>query len=345
MVFGGSSGIGFSSAAMFVQECAERVVILGRNAQKGELAATVINQEASQAHCSNTTGQPVVTFIQANTVKRSELKAAFEQIKGSAHVVVNTAGIPGWTGIGLPDIPDDAWLGEEDAIHNNLYGVINVMTVALRHWNFTNCVTSLGQPSCPSPGFMPAIVNVASVQGLTPAPAMLMYGVSKAGIISATQTVAATYGANLRANVVAPGLVSTPLTWNQVRSYTMEKNGTAENAYPKLQFGFQCVDASGQVIVGDCKGGGTGYGCPCEDVKLEDPRIDAVFSGYPVVDPRKISSSVLFLASDEATAVNGETYVVGNALDDKPWSCPPLQGPPLPEGSCCAPSKPAAVRI
>ena len=99
---------------------------------------------------------------------------------------------------------------------------------------------------------------------------MLMYGASKAGIISATNTIAAAYGKSLRANVVAPGLISTPLTWNQVRSYTMQADGTANNTFPQLQFGFQCVQQNGSVLAdGDCKSGGTGWECPCPDIELE----------------------------------------------------------------------------
>ena len=119
----------------------------------------------------------------------------------------------------------------------------------------------------------------------------------------------------------------------------MEANGTATNAFPKLQFGFQCIDnTTGKVIQdGDCTMGGTGYKCPCPDLMLQDPRIDAVFKGYPIVDPRTIATSILFLASDEASAVkvNGETFVVGNSLDDtQAWGCASLVGPPLKQGSC-----------
>ena len=141
---------------------------------------------------------------------------------------------------------------------------------ALRYWNFTQCFAAIGQPACRAPGYRPSIVNVASVQGLTPSPGMLMYGASKAGIISATNTIAAAYGKSLRANVVAPGLISTPLTWNQVRSYTMQADGTANNTFPQLQFGFQCVQQNGSVLAdGDCKSGGTGWECPCPDIELE----------------------------------------------------------------------------
>ena len=74
----------------------------------------------------------------------------------------------------------------------------------------------------------------------------------------------------------------------------------------------------------------------------QDPRIEAVFKGYPIVDPREVATAILFLASDSkaATKINGETYVVGNSLESKAWGCPSLAGPPLKPGSCCADSSP-----
>ena len=117
-------------------------------------------------------------------------------------------------------------------------------------------------------------------------------------------------------------------------------NGTATNAYPHLQFGFQCVDnTTGKVIQnGTCASGATGYKCPCPDIRLEDPRVDAVIPpSFPLVDPRTIATSILFLSSDEAAAdkVNGETFVVGNSLDaTQAWGCGSLSGPPLKYGSC-----------
>eukprot|EP00941_MAST-03F_sp_MAST-3F-sp1_P000131 g131.t1 len=345
LVAGGTSGIGFASAAMFAQECAKSVYIVGQNRAKGEFAARAINEKVVRSHC-NTEGlrnntRPV-HFLRADLRNRKELRTeVFGKLKeeedGRLDVLVNSAGISGWVLIGLPDIPDDVFLGEQDAIYNNLYGSLFLMSEAMRFWGFTNCVSAIGQRACPKLGYTPSIVNLASEQGLTSDPAMLMYGASKAGIISATQSVSRSYSGSLRANVVAPGLISTPLTWNQVRSYTVE-NGKLNHTFPSLQTSFQC-SLDGQIVIsGDCIGGGKGSpGCACPDVQLDDERVELMFKSaglWPLVDPRKVAEAVLFLSSDEASDVNGETYVVDKGDS---WSCPALDGPPLKPNTCCTP--------
>lgn len=55
-----------------------------------------------------------------------------------------------------------------------------------------------------------AIVNVASIAGMRAAPAQGVYGMTKAAVISMTQTLAAELGSsNIRVNAIAPGLVET----------------------------------------------------------------------------------------------------------------------------------------
>jgi NAD(P)-dependent dehydrogenase (short-subunit alcohol dehydrogenase family) len=54
------------------------------------------------------------------------------------------------------------------------------------------------------------IINIASVAGLAAAPLQGVYGMTKAAIISMTQTLAAEVGAQgIRVNAIAPGLVET----------------------------------------------------------------------------------------------------------------------------------------
>ena len=164
------------------------------------------------------------------------------------------------------------------------------MTEALRLWKFDN--------GGKGPGYKPNIVNLASEQGLTPTPGYLMYGVSKAGIIAATQTVAASQPGLLRANVVAPGLVDTPLTWNQARGLVLQNGTLKPSPLGPVQFGFQCINKDGTKVIeqGDCPGtGGTGYTCPCPDVRRDDPRLKPMFAplGILPVDPRLVAASVL----------------------------------------------------
>jgi NAD(P)-dependent dehydrogenase (short-subunit alcohol dehydrogenase family) len=70
-----------------------------------------------------------------------------------------------------------------------------------------------------------AVVNVASVAGLSATPALAGYGAAKAALISLTKTAAAEWGhAGVRVNAVAPGWIKTAL--NEV----MWSNADAERA-------------------------------------------------------------------------------------------------------------------
>ncbi|MEQ8534351.1 MAG: glucose 1-dehydrogenase, partial [Imperialibacter sp.] len=55
-----------------------------------------------------------------------------------------------------------------------------------------------------------SIINISSIEGLSPEPFMGMYAVSKAALISLTKVFAREWGAaGIRANVICPGLIQT----------------------------------------------------------------------------------------------------------------------------------------
>lgn len=54
-----------------------------------------------------------------------------------------------------------------------------------------------------------AVVNVASVAGIRPAPGIALYGVSKAAVIDLTSSLAEELGPDIRVNAVAPAVVKT----------------------------------------------------------------------------------------------------------------------------------------
>src|SRR5690606_24269909 len=64
-----------------------------------------------------------------------------------------------------------------------------------------------------------AILNIASVLGLTGLPDSAPYSASKAAVIGLTRQMAADYGArSIRVNALAPGLIATPLTHERIHS-------------------------------------------------------------------------------------------------------------------------------
>jgi len=333
MVTGGTSGIGFATAAMLVQECTSITYIVGRNSAQGAVAAAIL-AKLSQAHCQPAR-VPLVHFIRADIRKRTEFRKALTNLT-HLHTLVNTAGIAGWADVGLADIP--SFLDEHDAVYNNLYGAMTVTAEALRFWGFKGCLPAAGRP-CTTPGYTPSIVHLSSEQGMTPCPGCATYSASKHGIVGMTTSTAGTYGVRaLRINTVLPGLVDTPLTWNQARPFVyFPGNRSLSPPRADVQSGWQCV-VDGKVIDGDCEEGGKGLGCPCEDVERDDPRLPLLFKAWwPPIDPRAVSAKVLDLA-EPSSNVSGRALIVerlpGQA--EASWACDEAASPPLYARACLA---------
>ena len=176
LVTGGSRGIGRAIAAELANAGAQVVVGYRSGAEEAVGVASEIGGKA----------------IQADVSDPDEAKRLVDDA-GEVDVLVNNAGV---TRDGLlVRMPDEDW---RKVLDTNLGGTFNTCRAASR-------------------GMMKrrsgAIVNISSVVGVHGNPGQTNYAASKAGIIGFTKALARELGSRgVRANVVAPGYISTRLT-------------------------------------------------------------------------------------------------------------------------------------
>jgi 3-oxoacyl-[acyl-carrier protein] reductase len=176
LVTGASRGIGKAIAAELAGAGATVVLGYRSGADEAEGVASKIGARAVRADVS-----------EAEDAKRLVEEA------GDIDILVNNAGV---TRDGLlARMPDEDW---RVVLDTNLGGTFNTCRAAAR-------------------GMMRrrsgAIVNVSSIVGLHGNPGQTNYSASKAGIIGFTKALARELGSRgVRANVVAPGYITTRLT-------------------------------------------------------------------------------------------------------------------------------------
>ena len=176
LVTGGSRGIGKAIAVELANAGATVVLGYRSGAEEAEAVASDIGGRAVQADVS-----------QVEDAQRLVEEA------GDVDILVNNAGI---TRDGLlARMPDEDW---RVVLETNLGGTFNTCRAVSR-----GMMRRRGG----------SIVNVSSIVGLHGNPGQTNYSASKAGIIGFTKALARELGSRgVRANVVAPGYISTRLT-------------------------------------------------------------------------------------------------------------------------------------
>ncbi len=191
IVTGGASGIGRATARLFAQEGA-RVAVLDRNEAGGQQTIEEIRANGG-----------VAIFRLADVSIAHEVEAAVKRAAeefGRLDVIFNGAGLSGrqWGDGPTADCTEEAW----DRVL-----AINLKSV------FLGCKYAIPEMLKGGGG---AIVNVSSVVGLVGGDADFAthaYAASKGGIISLTRSIAAYYAPQkIRANVICPGLIATPMS-------------------------------------------------------------------------------------------------------------------------------------
>jgi len=188
-IIGGTTGIGLSAALSFVRQGA-KVVVLGKDQETSMRAIEVLGKNAHVLTADAT---------QEGTAEQAIAKCLerFDGFDGLYHVA-------GGSGRRFGDGPlhELTLEGWEKTLQLNLTSVMLSNRAAVQQF--------LKQ------GTGGAIVNLSSALAYAPAPkhfATHAYTAAKAAIIGFTQSIAAFYaGENIRANVIAPGLVESPMS-------------------------------------------------------------------------------------------------------------------------------------
>jgi NAD(P)-dependent dehydrogenase (short-subunit alcohol dehydrogenase family) len=181
LIVGGTSGIGLAASRRFLEEGA-RLVVAGKEAPR-VLAARVVLCDVTLSDEVDALFADCVSYL------------------GGLDVLYHVAGSSGRRqGDGpLHECTEEGWHSTLDA---NLKSTFLTNRAALRHF--------LGRRQAG------VILNMASVLGLAPSPHHFdtaAYTAAKGGVIALSRLAAARYAADsIRVNVLAPGLVDTPMT-------------------------------------------------------------------------------------------------------------------------------------
>lgn len=240
IITGASRGIGEAIALRFA-EAGASLVLAARKPDALHAVAEKIKASGGKA-----------LAVAAHTGKAEDVKAlvakAIETF-GKVDIAVNNAATNPYFGPML-GVEDAAW---DKTFEVNVKGYFMLIREVVAHLHGRN-----------APG---SIVNVASIAGIRAAPMQGVYGMTKAAVISMTQTLAQELGGTgIRVNAIAPGLVETrfaaALTQNEeLLKHVVERTAVGRHAQPDEIAGaavYLASDAasyvSGHVLVVD---GGT----------------------------------------------------------------------------------------
>jgi len=182
VITGGTSGIGETTAELFVKEGAS-VVITGRSEEKGAAMARRIGAR--------------LLYVRADVMSEADIKAGIDTATerfGGLDILFNNAGGP--TQGGITSIS-----GEQ--IDYGVHLLLSSVIFGIKH----------AVPVLQARGGG-AIINCSSVAGIRYNQGNLLYSVLKAAVTHYTRLTSVELGPlNIRVNAISPGAIATPIFW------------------------------------------------------------------------------------------------------------------------------------
>jgi NAD(P)-dependent dehydrogenase (short-subunit alcohol dehydrogenase family) len=219
IVTGAGGGVGRATTERLAAE-GTKVVMVGRQRQKLMKVISEIN------HSEN------LLPVSADVTKEAEVLNAIEQAISAfdrIDILVNNAGVLN-EATPFHLMTDDQWL---PLINTNLIGTFRTTKAVL--------------PIMMERSDGGSIVNISSILGIRAIPKVpfSVYGVTKAGVIMFTKSIAVEYGQyNIRCNCVAPSTIRSPI----IEPYLQDENAkmVLESSFPLRRIG-DPEDISGAV--------------------------------------------------------------------------------------------------